>query len=273
MASDRPVQVTVRGLPAWIDAPRLLGPGAWTVGDGAWTATTDMDTATDVAARLRGVSLEGAALETTIRPSPSRNQVRDARLQDARRRRDTTPGFTRPGVRLDEEGRWSLTPEALALTMGKAAKGAVVLDAGCGCGGNTIGFARAGCTVIAVERDAARLAMARHNAGVYGVADRVRFVHGDAAEVATSTSWDLLFTDPPWGVDWSRERTTLVDLPGLGALRDLAAAQHRALWAKVPPSFDARELPGAAVQAVFGEAPGDLRRIKFLLVKVAFPQQ
>ena len=189
--------------------------------------------------------------------------VRGARTEDARRRRDTTPGFTRAGTRLDEEGRWSLTPEVLAMEMGRriaaAHPGATVLDAGCGAGGNTIGFARAGLRVIAVERDADRLAMARHNAGVYGIADRVRFVHGDALALAQTLAFDLCFCDPPWGVDWDRAVTTSVPL-----LTELP----RPLWAKVPPSLDTRAFPEAQVWPFFGTRPGDARRVKFLLIRL-----
>ena len=40
------------------------------------------------------------------------------------------------------------------------------------------------CRVIAVELDVQRLALARLNAEVYGVADKIQFVHGDFFEVA-----------------------------------------------------------------------------------------
>ena len=49
-----------------------------------------------------------------------------------------------------------------------------MIDAGCGAGGNAIGFARGGARVTAIEQDVQRLAMARHNAEVYGVADQNR---------------------------------------------------------------------------------------------------
>lgn len=45
-------------------------------------------------------------------------------------------------------------------------------------GGNAIQFAFTCARVIAIDIDASRLALARHNATVYGVADRIEFVHG-----------------------------------------------------------------------------------------------
>jgi trimethylguanosine synthase len=257
----------VSELPAWLPAGRLLGPGFTLVaGPDRVTATGELDrpAAADVAARLRGVGFGGRALEVQITPPLPRALVRAARTEDARRRRNTTPGFVRGEARDDPEGRMSLTPEALAVAMGLRAP-PTVLDAGCGVGGNTIGFARAGCRVTAIERDPRRLAMARHNARVYGVADRVRWIAGDAVDHVRTLPADLLFVDPPWGADWNRARTTLEDLPLLSAI--LAIRKDR-VWAKVPPSFDPATVPGGAPEAWFGEAPGDLRRVKFLLIRL-----
>ena len=172
--------------------------------------------------------------------------MRAARTRDARRRRDTTPGFTRPGTRLDDQGRISLTPEILALRIGERARGLRVLDAMCGCGGNAIGFARAGCEVIAVDVHPGRVELARHNAKVYGVADRIDFRVGDAR--AYQEEGDLLFLDPPWDD---------LDL--------LEAFSRRPCWIKTPPSFPVPE--GFQAEAWFGEAPGDYQRVKFLLLR------
>lgn len=258
--------VVVLGLPLWMPLERLLG-GAWgttTEGDGTVTARAERSPveAADVAARLRGLGFGGRALEVQVAPALPRALVREARTTDARRRRDTTPGFTRPGTRLDDEGRMSLTPEVLALRLGERARGRRVVDLGCGCGGNAIGFARGGAHVIAVERDAPRLAMARHNARVYGVS--IDFRAGDDAVLEALTG-DILFVDPPWGADYDRVRTGLNALPLLG--RALAAPGFGEVWAKVPPSFATDEVPGGAVEPFFGEADGDRQRVKFLLVR------
>lgn len=249
-------------------AQRLLGEGAWSLAaevDGTVTASAELTpmAAADVGARLRGLGFGGRPLDVQIDPAPGRARVREARTTDARRRRDTTPGFTRPGARLDEEGRMSLTPEVLALRVGERARGRRVVDLGCGCGGNAIGFARGGASVLAVERDPGRLAMARHNARLYGVS--IDFRAGDDA-LLDELSGDVLFVDPPWGAGYDRVLTHLIDLPVLG--RALAARGFAEVWAKVPPSFDPRDVPGCAVEPVFGEAEGDRRRVKFLLLTV-----
>jgi SAM-dependent methyltransferase len=259
--------VSVRGFPAWCEPLRLLGPGGWTVEGRAAHAVLTTFAAADLDARLRGVWLGGHAVECASVPPLPRAAVRAARTTDARRRREGSPGFTRAGARLDEEGRYSLTPEALALAIGERAAGRRVIDAGCGAGGNAIGFARAGCAVVAIERDAGRLADARHNARLYGVADRITFRAGAVDAVLPGLSSDILFVDPPWGKDWSREGVRLADLPLLAALL-VRPPGIPALWAKVPPSFHVADVPGARAEAWYGVGRGDERRVKFLLLRV-----
>lgn len=265
--------VIVGPLPAWLDRARLLGPGPWTRDGAAALATLDTAAAADLAARLRGMGLDGMPIEVSIVPPLHRNAVRNARTEDARRRRDTTPGFTRTGTRTDEEGRWSLTPELLAARLGQEAAKVIgpagrVLDAGCGIGGNTIGFARAGLTVTAVDRDAERLAMARHNARLYGVADKITFRATDAAVALADGTYDLVFLDPPWGTEWSRTSTRLADLGDFATTLALARAACGRVWVKLPPSFATADLGEADIRAVFGEAAGDRSRIKYLLARL-----
>ncbi len=255
--------VTVRGVPAWVPHLRLLGPGDWVQMDGAWTAELPREDAADLAARLRNLGMDGQPLEVDVQPPLKRKLVRDARAADARRRRDTSPGFTRDDVRLDDEGHWSLTPEKLALALGERAP-ATVVDATCGAGGNAIGFARAGARVIAIERDRARLEHARHNARVYGVADRIDFRHGDAAALLPSIDAELCFVDPPWqGYDAVR-----CGLADLSVLQHLLPATERfaQVWLKLPPSFVTADLEGFVPRAWFGHAKGDKQRVKFVLL-------
>lgn len=270
-------EVRVAPIPVWIDLERLLGPTdgpPWRVAslDGGWCearAALSREAAADLGARLRGVGLGGRALVCEVEPPLRRVAVRRARIEDARRRRETTPGFERVGVRLDDEGRWSLTPERLALRLARTADRAPIVDAGCGLGGNAIAFARAGCRVIAIEADRGRLELARHNAKIYQVEDRIRFFHGDAVTLAREHAGRdaILYVDPPWGRDWKRDRCGLAELPLLADLLAIAASGNAALWAKVPPSFAIEEVPGAVPEAWFGEAEGDRRRVKFVLLR------
>lgn len=276
-------EVRVAPIPAWVDHLRLLGPTdtgqPWhtvTLDDGAIEARGRLssEATADLGARLRGIGLAGHALMCSIDPPLRRPLVRRARTEDARRRRATTPGFERSGVRFDEEGRWSLTPERLALRLARTAAHAAIVDAGCGLGGNAIAFARAGSRVVAIEADPARLALARHNAKIYQVDDRIEFIHGDAVALAREHAERsaILFVDPPWGRDWDRERCGLAQMPLLHALLPIAD-QYAALWAKLPPSFAVAELPDAKPEAWFGEGEGDRRRVKFVLLRLTNQQK
>jgi trimethylguanosine synthase len=265
-------RVCIEPLPPWLDHARLLVPGAFTLaarsdGDVRLEGELDLELAADLAARLRGLGIGGRATELRVEPALPRRSVRAARLIEARRRRETSAGFTHPNARVDAEGRIALTPEALACALAERVRGQRVVDATAGVGGNAIAFARAGCEVTAIELDGPRLALARHNARVYGVAQRITFLHGDARALVPSLGAQLLFIDPPWGTAYDRRYTRADDLPLLGALL-ASRARFERCWIKLPPSFDARSLPGEvrAVEAVFGEAAGDYRRIKFLLV-------
>ena len=261
-------RVVVKHVPAWVPHERLLGDGAWQPeDDGGLACDLTTRNACDLAARLRGVGLGGRKLDVVATPKLPRAAVRGARLEDARRRRTTSPGFARRGARLDAEGKWSLTPERLALDVGARAKKQSVVDATCGCGGNAIGFARAGCAVLAVDVDRHRLDLARHNAKLYGV--DITFACGDATKLPEDRSADVLFVDPPWGVDWNKTATPLSALPLLEDLLALARRRSfRRVLAKVPPSFDPATVPGAAAEAIFGHEAGDYRRVKFVLLDV-----
>ncbi|KAJ1897769.1 Trimethylguanosine synthase [Kickxella alabastrina] len=122
------------------------------------------------------------------------------------------------GIQIDEEGWYSVTPEVIAEdtaqrisqlfnrnTEFKTKKGEelygrfCVIDAFCGVGGNAIKFAEWCEHVIAIDIDPVRLAMARHNAEVYGVSDRIEFILGDFYELAPSLVADVVFMSPPWG--------------------------------------------------------------------------
>lgn len=263
-----PVSVQVRGVPSWVDAKRLLGPGEWSQQEATWSASLERSDAADVSARLRGVGLDGQPLEVDVRPSLKRSHIRAGRTRDARARRDRTPGFERAGTRLDDEGRMSLTPELIAMDMAQVVSGRSVLDACCGSGGNAIAFARAGCRVQTCEPSQTRLTDARHNARQYGVEPEIDFILGPVQPVLPGDKHlDLLFVDAPWGEDWNRLRTTLTDLPVLNDVLHADLSRFGAVWAKVPASFDTRECPGFQPQAWFGRRPGDFHRVKFVLLR------
>lgn len=54
-------------------------------------------------------------------------------------------------------------------------------------------------SVLAIDIDPVRLDLARHNATVYCVADRIDFVQGDFLQLAPRLRGDVVFLSPPWG--------------------------------------------------------------------------
>jgi trimethylguanosine synthase len=154
------------------------------------------------------------------------------------------------GIRVDDEGLFSATPEALAARLVDGLSG-VVVDATAGVGSIAIAAARRPdvTRVIAIDLDTSRLALAGHNARVYGVADRIELRAGDAAAIVPTFEADAVVLDPPWGGrDYDRARVGLADL-GLD-LRPFFALPA-ALVLKLPRSFDVSELPpGFVVEAL-----------------------
>ena len=103
------------------------------------------------------------------------------------------------GIRLDEESWFSVTPEKIAKHIAERCRCDVVIDAFCGAGGNTIQLAFTCERVIAIDIDASKIELAKHNAGIYGVADRIEFIVGDYQELASNLKADVVFLSPPWG--------------------------------------------------------------------------
>ncbi|KAF8448735.1 RNA cap guanine-N2 methyltransferase-domain-containing protein [Boletus edulis BED1] len=111
------------------------------------------------------------------------------------------------GCLLDEEGWYSVTPELIAAQIAERCRCDTILDAFCGVGGNAIAFAKTCEHVIALDISPVRLALAKHNAVIYGVADRIEFILGDYISFAQAyisrslgkRSIDVVFLSPPWG--------------------------------------------------------------------------
>ncbi|XP_034475592.1 uncharacterized protein LOC117782673 [Drosophila innubila] len=105
------------------------------------------------------------------------------------------------GILLDHESWFSVTPEKIAKQTALRLSGDIVVDAFCGCGGNAIQFANTCERVIAIDIDANKLAMAKHNATIYGVAHKIEFIHADFMQFANSTRLrpNVVFLSPPWG--------------------------------------------------------------------------
>ena len=222
-------RVSVTGWPAGFDTRarrRLLGgePGEVAAEEASlWLRTLD------------GLWLGGRQLRIDVEVDD------DAWLPPPGRGHRRRPQIREPWLpHLDDEGRFSLTPEAVADRQAAWLAHELVVDAFCGCGGNAIAFARAGARVVAIDRDRVRLALARRNARALGVDDRITFLCGDARELlAGQPTGAAVFLDPPWGGEhWDRERITWDELVGELELGG------RTVMLKAPRSLELATLPG-----------------------------
>jgi 2-polyprenyl-3-methyl-5-hydroxy-6-metoxy-1,4-benzoquinol methylase len=72
-----------------------------------------------------------------------------------------------------------------------------VLEIGCGIGTDTINFARRGAKVTAVDLSTASIDVARQRAEVFGLSDRIEFIHGDSEQLDKLVSpgtFDLIYS-------------------------------------------------------------------------------
>ncbi len=146
---------------------------------------------------------------------------------------------------LDEEGLFSLALESVALDIAEKTPGDVVVDAFCGAGGSSIGFARKGKRVISIDNNAQRLDMARYNASIFGVSNNIEFIHGDCRDMFPTLKADTVFLDPPWGgTDYNKaEKFCLSDFdPDGRELLLLSFSLTHSVVIRLPKNFAMEEL-------------------------------
>lgn len=88
------------------------------------------------------------------------------------------------GIKLDYESWFSVTPEKIAEHIARRCEGArLIIDGFCGVGGNAIQFTKSCNRVVAIDIDEKKIEMAKHNAQIYGVENKIEFICGDFFEV------------------------------------------------------------------------------------------
>jgi len=168
------------------------------------------------------------------------------------------------GIQADDEGLYSATPEALADEMVQGLSG-VVLDGTCGIGALAIAAARVPTVthVVAVDNHKHRLEMAAKNARIYGVDERITFVHGRCEEQISLIEHDVLLLDPPWGGrDYDKQGMHIHELSI--NIEDVLAAHTGQIRMKLPRSFSVDELSGGWKPKA---AVDDRGVIKFLVLE------
>ncbi|RVW49072.1 Trimethylguanosine synthase [Vitis vinifera] len=90
------------------------------------------------------------------------------------------------GIKMDEEGWFSVTPEEIAIRHAERSGGGCVIDCFSGVGGNTIQFAKMCHHVVAIDLDPHKVELAFNNAKIYGVEDYIDFIIGDFFQLASS---------------------------------------------------------------------------------------
>ncbi|KAA1069084.1 hypothetical protein PGT21_011144 [Puccinia graminis f. sp. tritici] len=89
--------------------------------------------------------------------------------------------------------------------MGSSNRFKLVVDGFCGAGGNSIQFAMTCNKVIAINKEPNKIKLARSNAKIYRVAEKIEFVCADflawmaGLTTAQTASIDVIFLSPPWG--------------------------------------------------------------------------
>lgn len=112
------------------------------------------------------------------------------------------------GIKMDGEGWFSVTPEAIAKHHALRCGSGTIVDFFTGVGGNSIQFAMRSKHVIAIDIDPKRIDLAQYNAAIYGVRDQIDFIRGDSFVLAPNLKADVVFMSPPWGgPDYLKERT------------------------------------------------------------------
>lgn len=149
------------------------------------------------------------------------------------------------GIQIDGEGLYSVCPEDVALAIAERVRSSTVFDAFGGVGGNSIAFARKGKIVWFTDINAERVRMAKANARIYSVEDKITFLSEDFFVAAKHVSAGAVYIDPPWGgPSYSqKELFSLRDFSPDGvAILQISFQLFPEVILRVPSNFDMHEL-------------------------------
>jgi SAM-dependent methyltransferase len=142
----------------------------------------------------------------------------------------------------DRSSAEQATPEAVSHHIAARFHGVRhIADLGCGAGADSLALA-IHAPVVAVDRDAARLAMARANARVRDIEDRIETVEGDLTRFALPADIDAVWLDPGRRDERGRVLDPRRWTPPLEVALTIARTVGRA-GIKVAPGIDLRHVP------------------------------
>lgn len=106
------------------------------------------------------------------------------------------------GIGLDYESWYSVTPEEISIHIADSCKNLRVVDAFCGCGGNTIQFSLKAKEVYSIDIDPLKVNLCKNNSRIYNCRENITFVNSDflkTKEIFPDLQTDCVFLSPPWG--------------------------------------------------------------------------
>ena len=107
------------------------------------------------------------------------------------------------GIKMDEESWYSVTPEEISIFISNLIKNSsekTILDAFCGCGGNTIQFSKNFKKVIANDISENKINLTINNVKVYNKnVNNVEYKTNDFLTFNSEEKIDYIFLSPPWG--------------------------------------------------------------------------
>lgn len=140
------------------------------------------------------------------------------------------------------DGQEQSTGEKIAeYIAGRFGEGLNIVDLTCSIGGNLVYLAQKN-NLTAVDQNEANLFCAQKNAEVYGVADKIKFVLGDAAENLIPGT-DAFFMDPERAREGkSKTKSMLNSSPNLAEMLPEMLKVTKNIGVKISPAFDYAEI-------------------------------
>ena len=107
------------------------------------------------------------------------------------------------GIQMDTESWYSVTPEEISEYISSIipdSSDSTILDAFCGCGGNSISFSKKFKRVFANDLYEEKIGMTKNNAKVYNCPDNIIYFINDFLTLnLEGENIDYVFLSPPWG--------------------------------------------------------------------------